>query len=136
MSDIPVIPTFHLGSINTLKTREDIITYLIQFFFANPGWTNSYHEADMLSFRYTNAKHGSDPAKLADTIALQFSTVFAKYFPENTPLVSVTVDTINADGTFSLDLLVSDELGNPIIPVSKIKINTDGSVQPFINVEG
>jgi len=126
----PVIPTFHAGPTTVLKKKEDIITYVLQFMFANPGWTSSFHESEMISFRVINANAGRTPTRLADSIQEALQNCFRRYFPNDAPMVTVGAEDVEENGAFGLSILVSDALGNPIVPMKKIGIDADGNLIP------
>ena len=125
---IAAIPTSHYGTVTTVSNQADVMAYLIRFLFANPGWTESYHETEMLSFRVMNAKCGDDPTALAEMISNGLQRAMSRYFPNAIPVVNVIVTSINPDGTYALSIEATDSTGVPLIPINKFKVNKDGEI--------
>ena len=125
---IAAIPTFHYGTVTTVTSQADVLAYLLRFMFANPGWTESYHEKEMLSFRVMNARCGDDPNALASTISNGLQAAMARYFPNAIPVINVDVGEINPDGTYALSIEATNSAGQVILPFSKFQVDRNGNI--------
>ena len=140
LNNVPVVPTLSKITDPMLKSRENVIMYLIRFLFVNPGGTTSINEGEMISFRKLLAMYGSkDPEKLANKISEMMTTSVAHYFPDdgiNVVCNMVKEDGYGEDGTYlgnySIEIVARDRDGYAICPNTLIKASTDGLDFKFV----
>ena len=138
----PVVPTLHNISTPMLTKLGDQLAYVIRFYFANPGRTSSNNEDEMISFRKLNAKYGNDPGEMCARSAAAIEAACRHY--KDDARVSITYEMIRGfssnpedldpeaggrprlQGSYTMDITVSDSNGNPLIPHRLIKIMNNG----------
>lgn len=124
----PAIMTLHNRSAQVLTRIGDQMAYAIRFFFANPGSTSSVNEEEMTSFRKLNAHYGNDPDRMANAVQGLLQDVAKRYNPNASVLVRVDKKMkFDSDkvlqGTYGLEILVSDQNGIPLIPSGRVVIS-------------
>ena len=124
----PAIMTLHNRSAQVLTRIGDQMAYAIRFFFANPGSTSSVNEEEMASFRKLNAHHGNDPDIMASAVQQKLQEIARRYDARAAVLVRVDKKMkFDADrvlqGTYGLEILVSDQNGVPLIPTGRVVIS-------------
>jgi hypothetical protein len=140
LNNVPVVPTLSKITDPMLKSRENVIMYLIRFLFVNPGGTTSINEGEMISFRKLVAMYGSrDPDQLANKISEMMTAAAAHYFPNdgiNVVCQMVKEDGYREDGTYlgnyAIEIAARDRDGVAICPNASIKASTDGLDFKFV----
>ena len=123
----PAIMTLHNRSAQVLTKPADQIAYAIRWFFVNPGSTSSVNEEEMISFRKLNATAGTRPEVMAGSIQNLLTQIARRYYKTANVFVKV-VNQVKTDedgilqGTYGLEILVSDENNMPIIPTGHVVV--------------
>lgn len=128
MGTLGILTMFSASGNQKLTTKKHIVAYLIKFYFANPGWTDSHFEKDMISFRKTNAMYGEDPSAMASQIETDLSSAIGRYFDSDVPVVTVEYSNLQPNGDYTISILVADQLGIPVLSMDDIKIDADGNI--------
>ena len=140
LNNVPVVPTLSKITDPMLKSKENVIMYLIRFLFVNPGGTTSINEGEMISFRKLVAMYGStNPEQLANKISEMMATSVAHYFPNDG--ISVVCNMVKEEGydkdgtylgNYSIEIAARDRDGAAICPNTLIKASADGLEFKFV----
>ena len=140
LNNVPVVPTLSKITDPMLKSKENVIMYLIRFLFVNPGGTTSINEGEMISFRKLVAMYGStNPEQLANKISEMMTTSVAHYFPNDG--ISVVCNVVKEEGydkdgtylgNYSIEIAARDRDGAAICPNTLIKASADGLEFKFV----
>lgn len=135
----PILPTLHNISTPSLKVLGDQLAYLVRWYFANPGGTSSVIEDDLVSFRKLNSQFGKDPALMCEKTAAALERACHRYAPDVTVTCtykeeikrsSVEFDPASGEGilqgTYKMEITISNGEGVPIIPMQTIRILNSG----------
>lgn len=121
-----VIPTLHSGPTQVLKNKDDIVAYIIRHSLMNPGFTSSFIEGRLISFRKLEAEYETDREGLAEAYSSKLKIAFQNLFPDDN--ISVTVDTYDIDDAkYGLTINVTDTSAVPLVVSGKIEVS-DGDI--------
>lgn len=135
---IPVIPTLHNISTPVLTQLGDQLAYVIRFYFANPGGISSNNEDELISFRKLNSLYGKRPQEMCNKVAQQLEQICHRYTDhvrvectyQNEIHRSDEIDPLTGkgylQGTYKMEIAVTDDDGVPLIPHRLIKILQNG----------
>lgn len=80
-----------LSSVTGILTNiHEITASIIRFVMCTPGSTSSYVEEELVSFRHLAGRYGYDKDQMCKMLEGGLYTIFRRYFPKHTPIVSVT----------------------------------------------
>ena len=117
------IPTLHSGPVSVISNPADIVAYLIRHSLKNPGFTSSFIENDLISFRKLEAEY-TDKLNLIAIYQQQLQSVILRNLP--TEALNVNVDWEDVDGfNYKLSIDVSDQTGTTILVSGKVVITKD-----------
>lgn len=136
---IPVVPTLHNISTPVLTKLGDQLAYVVRFYFVNPGGISSNNEDELISFRKLNSLYGKRPNEMCERVATQLEAICKRY-TDNVRVVctqqkdyhrsSEDIDPNTGlgvlQGTYKMEIAITDNDGNPLIPHRTIKIMQNG----------
>lgn len=137
----PVVPTLHNISTPILTNLGDQVAYVIRWFFANPGGTSSNNEDELISFRKLNSQYGKNPDDLCEHIASQLEEICKRYslnlkvectykmedhFGTEEDEYDPESGQALLQGTYYIEISVTDLNGEPIIPRRTIMVDKKG----------
>ena len=118
---MPKIPTLHSGPVTVISNTADIVAYLIRHSLKNPGFTSSFIENDLVSFRKLEAEH-VDKIDLVATYQQQLQTIILRNLPNES--LNVMVNWEDVDGfNYKLAIDVTDSTGATILVSGKVTIS-------------
>ena len=140
LNKIPVVPTLRKITDPMLKSKENIAMYLIQFLFVNPGWTSSYAEGEMMSFRKLLALYGSrDPTELGNHVGTMLTECLNHYFPGEGLTAECVMELEHGyskdnvyQGNYTITIAVRDKDGVALCPSSSVVASNDGLEFKFL----
>lgn len=118
-----VIPTFTDGTKEIVKTPSGIASYLIYFFFTNPGDISTTFP-DLISFRKLHAQLGNSSAMMCTAIQTMFQDILNEHFPDSGITVEVTEERVT-DTTFKLLIKIRDRYQSYLIDPSAVTVDGD-----------
>ncbi len=125
MNEEIVIPSLNLNN-DKLSDPQDKLAYLIKFVLLSPGFTSSFMEHSLISFRKLEAAYGRDKGNFASILQEKLNGAVFNMFPDAGYKVSVTTED-NEDGTgFAVTISITNASGVPVIGTDKIYV-TDGN---------
>ena len=130
-SQIPVCPSLTLGVKDLIDQPSEICWYLVKFSLENPGFTSSFIEADLVSFRSLEANHKNDREGLAEAYQDKLSAAIRNYYPNQNYSVDVNPYDID-DLTYGLTITITDGEGVLVLPEMNASIAGD-SINVDIN---
>ena len=115
------IITLHYSVEPILKSTADKVAYILRHFAYNPGFTSSFFPDMELSLRGLAAKTANNPDATCRNIALALDEAFKRLMPDAGLQVDAGI-VYGSSTFFTVQIKVTDSLGNLIIPAGKIEI--------------
>lgn len=80
-----------LSSVTGILTDiHEVTASVVRFVMCTPGTTSSYVEDELVSFRNLAGKYGYDKDNMCKMLEVGLYGILKRYFPNHTPMVSVT----------------------------------------------
>ena len=115
------VPTLHSGPVSIIHTDRDIAAYVVAFSLKNPGFTSSYIEDTLVSFRKIEAAN-PERSELVPAYQNALQSAIDKNLPNKGYVVHVSWEDI--DGyNYRLLIDITDPDGNSPLIVGKITVN-------------
>ncbi len=114
------VPTLAAGPVEVLESTSDIVAYIIRHSLKNPGFTSSFIEDELVSFRKLEAEH-QNRDNLVRAYEQKLQDVIARNLPNDS--VSVAVEWEDVDGFhYRLSIEVTDASGQNVLMVGKVTV--------------
>lgn len=112
-----VIPSLTLNT-PLIKNKASKVAYILRHAMNNPGWTSSQIEKELVSMRRSDAKNGSNPGAVANSIEVDLNSAL-KYHYED---LECSVKVVYVDGaTFKFEIIVTEQGGGNILSLETVR---------------
>lgn len=115
------ILTLHSGPLAKLTSTSNKITYILKWFFSNPGFTSDIFEDDLISYRKLQGVHRYDSGTLMPAVKSSLEEVINRVCDEPV-IVEVSQENID-EYYYKLQLTFKNSSGGGILMQSNVNIN-------------